>query len=231
MQPAYLSQVLMGAAHINLDQAANMAEYWSFSELEGEYFLNLVSLARASSPHLARRLKNKLYLLRQEAIANPLGRERDTNEWEEAATYYSDWLFSAMHILLRVPKLQEVEALSRHLKIPAPEVKKTLQILAKIGLAQHSLNRWTQVEKDLHANKETIFSNMHHRNWFLRAAEQLRSGNEQSDLRYTAIHSLSEKDFEEIKKILEQAIEKTRQIVKPSKDEMGASLTLSWSRI
>ena len=52
-QKSYLSQVLNGAHDLTLEHAAGLAAFWQLPRLDGEYFMELVNWARASSPRFA----------------------------------------------------------------------------------------------------------------------------------------------------------------------------------
>jgi transcriptional regulator with XRE-family HTH domain len=230
VQPAYLSQVLSGSTHLSLDQAANMADYWDFSDSETDYFLDLVALARAGSPHLKKRLHRRITELKEAAEQNPFISDSRGIEWELASTYYSDPIFSAIHLNLRIEKLQTIDSLAEHLSLPKSQLRALLNKMLAHGLVTHSLDRWLPVERNLHAEPDSIFAKMHHRNWHIKAIDQLTSPRPE-DLFYTAVHTLSNDDFVKIADVLLTTIRKARKTVVPSADETGAALSISWFKI
>lgn len=230
VQPAYLSQVLAGTTHLSLDQAANMAEHWDFSDSETDYFLDLVALARAGSSYLKKRLNKKLNALRETANQNPFLTDSKGLDWELASTYYSDPIFSAIHLILRIEKFQNIDALAGHLSKDKQQVRALLNKMLKQGLVMHSLDKWLPVDRNLHAEPDSIFAKMHHRNWHIKSIDQLTSPTPE-DLFYTAVHTLSEEDFLKIKEVMLASIRKARKIVAPSADETGAALSISWFKI
>jgi uncharacterized protein (TIGR02147 family) len=230
VQPAYLSQVLAGTTHLSPDQAANMAEHWDFSDTEAEYFLDLVALARAGSPHLVKRLTKKLKAIREAAKQNPFAADAQGFDWELATAYYSDPIFSAIHLLLRIKKFQNLEVMAEHLSISKERLRGHLNQMLKLGLVTHSLDKWLPVDRNLHAEPDSVFAKMHHRNWHSKAIDHLTSPRDE-DLYYTAVHTLSEDDFLQIKEVILASIRKTRKIVQPSTDETGAALSIAWFKI
>src|SRR4051794_12232451 len=60
VHPSRLSQILHGPHELTLEQAAEFVDYLGLSELEAEFFLNLVQLARAGTEKLRSRLERSL---------------------------------------------------------------------------------------------------------------------------------------------------------------------------
>src|ERR1035437_8756671 len=64
MQLTNLSAVMrLTDKHLTLDQAASIADYLNFSDLETEYLLCMVSIGRAYAPALKRHAQKKLIAL------------------------------------------------------------------------------------------------------------------------------------------------------------------------
>src|SRR3954467_14180848 len=57
---SYLSQVPSGPVHLTPDHVANLCAFWKFSELESDYLLAMVGLARAATPTLKRSLHRQM---------------------------------------------------------------------------------------------------------------------------------------------------------------------------
>lgn len=209
IQPAYLSHVLAGKAHLSLDQAADMAAFWDFSESETDYFLTLVAFGRSGSLKLKRHLEKKLKGIRK-VSENPFADENAKMDLELAANYYSDAVYSAIHLLLRIEELQSIDSLASHLRLEKNEVRKYLDQMETLGLVRHAQNRWFAIERNFHAEPDSPFAKMHHRNWRLRTVDSLKR-NDVHDLHYTGIHTLSEDDFEKIRTVFLDAIRKSRK--------------------
>ena len=64
---SYFSQVLNSKAHLNQEQAMRLCLFWSLNEIETEYFLELLNLAKTNFPPLIARIKKRLQSLKAQA--------------------------------------------------------------------------------------------------------------------------------------------------------------------
>lgn len=227
-QPAYLSQVLQKSVHLTPEQGEKLCHLWSLNDVESEYFFHLLLLGRAGTESLRERLTRKLTLLRnqwqkKEATYN----QPSLQEMDRAFFYYSQWLHSAIHILLTIPQLQTSESLAAHLKIDLKEINKALNYLEKIGMVLKNENRWTVTQASIHSPEENLSTEMHHRNWRLQSIERGANKDNQS-VRYTSIHTISNADFEKIRELLDQMIRNSRKIIAESPEEIGACMILDY---
>ncbi len=227
-QPAYLSQVLQGKAHLTPEQAERLSTYWNLDLVESDIFFQLVLLGRAGTPSLRDRLNQKLKALRHqwekkdETFAQPA-----LNEAEKAGIYYSNWLYSALHILLTVPSLRTVDALASHLGQEATLIDKALKRLEKIGLVIKSEKGWQVTQASVHSPESSISSESHHRNWRVQALQKADI-ERKAGVRYTSMHTLSGSDFQKICEILDESIRRTRAVIEPSPEELGACLIIDY---
>src|SRR6185312_140032 len=91
-QRSFLSQVLASQAHLNADHAIGLATYWNLPEIEKDFFLNLVSFARASSKTLKEYFSKKIEKSRsnRDILVHSIG-EKITMPDFKAAAFYSNW--------------------------------------------------------------------------------------------------------------------------------------------
>jgi uncharacterized protein (TIGR02147 family) len=227
-QQAYLSQVLAETAHLTPEHGAGLCDFWQFGQKESEYFLNLVLLGRAGSESLRQKLLRQGADIAQEAKATEKRLVQSESQDQRAALlYYSDWRLSAVHVLISIEQLQTAESLAKHLSLGLKEVRKFLFTLEEVGLASHQGERWMQTTKNLHAPDSSAVAKLHHKNWRLRALAAVEEDSREA-LHYTAPCTLTEKDYLEIRHLLARAIQKSRDIVGPSKEHLGACLTVDW---
>ena len=230
-QPAYLSQVLSNQVHLTPEQAERLISFWEIEEFEADYFFTLVLHDRSGTITLRKRLEKKLNEIRmlwqnqnsefpQPSITEPL----------KAAFYYSHWLHSAVHILLTVPEFQTATSLSRHLKIPINEINMIIEEMVKFGFAEVNQSKVKPLQTMIHAPDINFVSEVHHKNWRIQALE-LKNHFGEAAVRYTSVHSLSKEDFKKVCTILEEAIQKSRQIIEPSPEELGACLVMDYFKI
>ena len=68
VNPSILSQILAGQRELSLDHAYQILLELGLGEIEGEYFLTLVTSERAATHRLKEYLKTKLHRQRQESL-------------------------------------------------------------------------------------------------------------------------------------------------------------------
>jgi uncharacterized protein (TIGR02147 family) len=227
-QPAYLSQILAGRVELTPEQADRLARFWGLAELEGEIFLTLVSLGRAGSPGLRERLGARLESLKAEWQEHDASFEQpELSVSDRALLYYSHWAYTAVHVLLTVPKLRTAEALAKHLRMEVGEISDALERLEQIGLAEKQGGKWKATQATLHAPQGAAAAEVHHRNWRVKALD-LSESDHRTSVRYTSVHTLSVEDRAKVKEILDQAIRATRRTIEPSPEELGACLIVDY---
>lgn len=229
-QPAYLSQILAEQVHLTPEQAERLISFWQLDEFESDYFFNLVLLGRAGTLTLKKRLEQKLreiqILWKKNTAEFP---QPSITEPMKASFYYSHWLHSALHLLLTIPQLQSAESLSRHLKISLEDVHLILEEMVKFGFAEKTNDKFRPLQTLIHASDQNFVSEVHHKNWRIQALE-LQHHFPATSVRYTSVHSLSKEDFKKVSAILDEAIQKTRQTIEPSPEEVAACLVIDYFR-
>lgn len=227
-QPAYLSQILAGRVELTPEQADRLTRFWGFTEIEGDIFLTLVNLGRAGSPGLRDRLGARLESLKAEWQERDATFEQpELSISDRALLYYSHWTYTAIHVLLTVPKLRTPEALAKHLRMETSEISAALERLEQIGLAESQGGKWEATQATLHAPHGAAAAEVHHRNWRVKALD-LSESDSRTSVRYTSVHTLSSNDRIKVKEILDQAIRATRRTIEPSPEELGACLVIDY---
>lgn len=222
-QPAYLSQVLAGKAELTPEQAEKLCRFWNLNEIESEYFFTMVLLGRAGTPTLQERLRTTLGRLRVKWEKKQGSYETEAlPATDRAFVYYSNWLHSAIHVLLTVPKLRNARALADHLRVKQSEVEKALRQLESTGLVLRTEKGWTVTRAQIHSPEADLSAALHHRNWRLKGLDAA------SAVRYTSVHTLSKADFLKVRDLLDEAIRRTRSVIDPSPEEMGACLLVDY---
>lgn len=228
-QRAYLSQVLSEKAQLTPDHGEGLCVFWGLNDLESDYFLNLIYLARAATPKLVARLKKKLQQLREEDEASR-GTQTSPDVYDKdfVIDYFLDWVVAATHAFIEVPQFQQIPALAKRLQVDESRIQKALVVLQKLGFASNENGLWKSSVRYFHVADETKFAPLHHLNWHKKASESILSSTQKSNLNYTALHTLSLEDCAKIKTVLQTALRKSQEIVKPSKEETVACLSLNW---
>lgn len=220
-QRAYLSRVLSEneCIHITPDHAYGIAKYFEMSPSETEYFMALVEYARASSESYRDFMERKLvYLSREhENLKRQKGRER-LEVSEVQAQYYSSWHWSAIHVLVSIPRYQYAEAIAVKLSLPLSTVHTCLQDLAKDGFVRFDNGRWVHASGNLHLPKNSPFITYHHSNWRGRAIQDAQVKNNEN-IHLTIVQAMSRSAVSEIKQLVFEFIRESSQISSPSQSE------------
>ncbi len=228
---AYISQVLQGSAHFTLDQAAAINVHLSHTEAEGDYFIQLVSIARAGTSALQMHYRKKIDNLKSahmEIKSRVVAKKTLTLESE--VTYYSSWHYVAIFVLISIPQYQTKEALSKHLGLPLAKVADCVEFLLSVGLILSENGHLRVGETRIHLESESPLISKHHTNWRMRAIaalEQQRS----TDLHFSTVYSMSEMDRERIQKMFLSFVSEVEKVVGPSKEESAHCLAFDFFRI
>jgi uncharacterized protein (TIGR02147 family) len=215
----YLSQVLNGGSHLSMEQLLGISELWKLKEDEIEFFMTLLQMSRAGTEKLRSLMKGK---------ANRLKREKENltsrfkkpgiDSVEAKALYYSSWSWAAVHILLTIPEYRTVESIFSRLQLPHDQVYEILNGLKGIGLIKKYKGEYKLTEMHIHLPKKSPFISIHHSHWRNKAIQDAATNNDAS-LHYTGVHSLSYEDYEKIKSILLDSIDKCHEVIRPSKEQ------------
>ena len=227
-QTAYISQVLNGPANFSLEQGALINRLIGHSREESRFFLLILEYARAGS----RELKTHFQELIEEAIDRHLNLKERFKVQERLSesdqlTYYSDWRFAAVHMLVSIPKFDGPERICEAVDLSLVVVRSTLEFLTRTGLVINEGGKYRLGASRLHLGKDSPLIGRHHANWRVQALKSLDRGTE-GDLHYTSIVSLSRKDVVEIKKRLIQTIEDYNAVVKDSYEEAAFCLNVDF---
>lgn len=223
-QPAYISQILHGAAHLSLEQADQLNVHLGHSEEEAEWLLLQVQRERAGTPSLERYFAQKLEALRKKRlnVASRLGPHRTLSR-EEQFRYYSSWHYAAIHVALSVPGLRTPKALAKYFRVPLRRVLEVLEFLEKIGVAHARANGTYETgESSVRLGNDSPNILRHHANWRQQAIESLdreRDREDASDLHYSGVLTLSERDAARLKDRMLARLKEDLEIVRASPEE------------
>lgn len=219
-QTAYVSQVLNGGANFSSEQAMALNVLLGHSKAEARFFLLLVEYGRAGTKELRQHFRELI----EEALEAHLNlKERfkvqEVLKDEDKVIYYSDWLYSAIHVLVSIPEFQLPHQLSAALRMPEAKIKEILQYLTRTGLVVEEGGKYRMGATRIHVGTDSPLLNRHHSNWRVQSLKALDRDHPE-DQRYTSIVSLSRSDVRAIKKRLIAEIEAFNEIVRPSKEEV-----------
>ena len=137
---------------------------------------------------------------------------------EDQLTYYSSWQYVAVHIALSIPRFQTKAALSQELKIPLEQIARILDFLVRTGMAVEAGGKYQIGKAWIFLSPRSPLISKHHANWRFQAvpsAERLSNDN----FHYTQVVSISHSDSKRLLDMLSQFVERSHEIIRPSKEE------------
>ncbi len=230
-QRSFLSQVLSGVIQLAPEQAVGLAIFWGLSEVEQDYYLNLVAHARAGNKTLRDYINKKIEKARsdQENLS-----ERFVNKVVlpdvKAATFYSTWQYLAITIVVSIPQYRTAKAISHRLGLSQEVVEKSLSELTQLGMVEKSANEWKLINSMIHLPKDSKFNSLNHSHWRNKAVQDSLLS-ENKSVHYTSVCSLSLEDAEKLRQLMFQFIDESRKAVAPSKEEELYCLTCDWFKV
>lgn len=230
-QTAYVTHVLGGNAHFTLEQAEGISRFLGHSKLEARYFLMLVEHARAATPELRSALAELLdeYRERFYSLKERVGIKESLSR-EDQMTYYSSWIYAAIHVMTSIPKLQTREAIARLLRIPAARVNQSIDFLLRAGLIEDRNGRLHMSARQIHLEKESPLISKHHANWRMQAIRSLEA-EAPNDVHYSSVFTLTRDAAERVRAILTQAISDSVAVIKDAKEERACAMTIDFFEV
>lgn len=229
---SFLSQVLHGPTHLSLDHAFALAEYWGLSGDEQEYFHVLVQKERAGGRAYRVHLERKLSSLKQR---NESLSKRFSDEYippsEFQWKYYTSWHYAAIHLICAIPECHLPKKMAERLKLPLSVVQETLKDLEKHRLVEARGGGYFPTSQKVHLDKASSASPVNHLIWRQKVIETLLVQRRSGDLHYSGVHTLSAADYDKIKNLLIDALERARHQIHSSPEEKLVGLTLDYFEI
>lgn len=227
-QTAYFSRVLKGSAQLSLEQAELLARHLRMTEDELDFFLLLVELERAGTKSLKTIWEKKIRkTLEQRMVLQERFKLKSQLTPEEESRYYSNWVYSAAHVMLSIPQLQSRQKMATALGLSPNKMNEVLSFLLSAGFASETDGKLRIGKNRVHVGKDSPLLSKHLTNWRLRSLYSLEQG-DQENFHYTGVVTLSQEDCLRIREILIQAIEKANALIEKSPEEVAYCLSLDF---
>lgn len=230
---SHVSQVLGGKSHLSLEQAEGVNAFLGHTDEEAEFFLLLIQLTRAGTPALRKRLEIQLGRLREKRLVlkDRLGIQAKLSA-DQQATFYSSWVYGAVHVMLSIEKFQTKEAVSRHLGISLKRINEVIEFLESVGLAvRDDQGKYGIGTTRIHLGSDSPLISKFHTNWRMKAIQSLEKEDAEKDLHYSSAITIAEADVLRIHAKLVDYIQEIKAIVRDSKEEGVHCFSLDFFRI
>lgn len=229
---SFLSQVLHGPVHLSPDHAFALVEFWEMPESEQEYFLILVQIERAGNKSHRAYLVKKLTRMKQrnESLSNRF-RDEYIPPSEFQWKYYTTWYYAAVHLLSGVSGFQNPKKIAERLRLPVKVVQEAVLELERHQLLVPINGGYNPSKWKIHLDKASAASPVNHLIWRQRVIESVLAQRHAESLHYTGVHTLSLADYDRIKNLLLDALEKSRSVIHASPEEKLVGLVLDFFEI
>ncbi len=225
-QRPYLSRVLSTEIHLTPDHAFGLTQHWQFDNDESEYFMTLVEWERAARPKYRQALKAKLTKIRKkyDELSARTDRNAEVTADPTLFRYYTSWHFSAIHILTSIPEFQSEQKIAVRLALSLDLVKGALDYLASLGFVVFKNNRWYYQTGEKFLSRTALHLPAFHQHWRGRAVLDAFSS-ESDGIHFSNVQSLSQHDFQKLKRMLTDFIEECMAVAGPSDTEEAVVFT------
>jgi uncharacterized protein (TIGR02147 family) len=227
-QNAFVSQVFNGAVNFSLEQALHISSFLNHGFDEKQYFLWMVEFKRAGTADLRKYFSHLMETLREKNLEiKERAKAPQILGAESQATYYSSWIYSALHIAVMIPKLNTVARLAHALDLPESKIAEAVNFLVENGLVDRVGQNLTSGRAQIHLDRASANINKLHTNWRLEALKSLDHPST-NDLHYSGVSSLSLDDVAEIRAMFVDVIENYLRTVEKSPEETVYTFNLDF---
>jgi uncharacterized protein (TIGR02147 family) len=226
VHPTLVSQVLAGPKDFTPEQLMEVCEFLGFAELETKYLIALLQKERAGSVKLKRHFQDSIDHIRAEAlkVSNRIQTEKRL-KGEEQAIFYSNWMYSAVHLLTTLDEKMTFEKICKKLNLQPAKARQIVDFLVSIQMIVIDGNYYKAGTRSTHLDRTSPFLLQHHTNWRLKAIDRAENLSEE-EMMYTANFSVDQKDFLRLREELMQVIQRFLSVVKDSPAEEIAQFNL-----
>ena len=230
-QTSFLSHVLSERAHLSLEHAMSVSDYFAHTPLERKYFLLLVQKGKAGSKALTDYFENELASIQaeREIVKEKIGVNTELSLADQAI-YYSMWWYLAVHMLVGFPKTQTRSAIADKLGLRLDTVSDILEFLASRNLVTEKDGHYKIGKGRVHIGPHSPLTARHHANWRLRAIDMVEEMKPRN-LHFSGVIGISKKDAERIRGLILDLLQKTEVILKPSKEEVAYVMNLDFAEL
>ncbi len=229
-KPSHLTQVIKGTSNFSEEQTEDLNHFLELSEEESLFFLNLVRLEKAGSVRLRQRIQNELDKMKKLNERSKI-KSKDTHEIspEEKQIYYRSWEYAAIHVAISSDKINSVADIRERLKISDTKVREVISYLLSINLIKEKDHKYQITERFIFLDKQDPIIELHHKNWRLKAMQNIGLSDNPLNIHFSTIIGFSESQLELVRESLINGISRAREAARESeKTEEVYSINLDF---
>lgn len=226
--PGYISQVLNKTKiHFSPENMVKICSFLKLDQFQEEFLMFLLHLGRAGSKDLENFWEKKVSWYRKQHLKVEKQVKNISQELtdEAKAVYYSHWAYCAAHMLVSIENFNSADQIGKKLKIPNVLATKILKFLEENQLIIKNKEYFQIGKTRIHLKSDSPLVKTHHQNFRNKAIISLEEEND-FDLHYSAVLTLSKKDANKIRLMLLKFIEEKEKILIPSPNEEIIALNL-----
>lgn len=231
-QPAFVTQVLTGKPHFSLEHAVLIDDFLQHTADEGRFFLLLVHHGRAGTGPLRNHYALQLETLRakHKKIGERVKPEQSLTQ-ENMHRYYSNWIPSAIHVLVMVPGKWTPKSIADRLRLPVASVTETIDFLLQVGIvAENADGSLAATGRRMHLKNDNSMIHKHNSNWRIRALNAL-DVDDPINLHYSGPIALSRANAELLRNWMLHLIERLEPVLAEPNEEELFALTMDLFRV
>jgi uncharacterized protein (TIGR02147 family) len=225
------SHVFNGEKELTVEQAFGVCRYFGLTELETDYFVALVMLARAGSHEARLKFKKDVDRLRAQALSI---KNRVTSELSLAeadnAQFYSHWYYMAVKLVTSIDGFNSPESIAEKLSLPLGVVNKALDFLTSVSLCVEKGGKIKPGVSKTHLGEDSPQVSRHHQNWRVKGFEKMGLL-KPTELFFTMPATLSKDDVIKLRTKIVEFIEECTKAVDCSSSEAFYCMNIDWYEV
>jgi uncharacterized protein (TIGR02147 family) len=227
-----MSHILRGNSQLSLEQAIEVANYMTLSDLETDYFLELVQFERSGTVMLKKKVKMRAEEIKKRALrlTERMNSQKHKLTESDLAIFYSSWHFSAIRLLATLAPIDTYE-IGKKLNLSSKKANEAVTFLNRTGLCHTVEGSKIQASSSVtHLGADSPFVWKHHENWRLKALER-HFDLKDEELVYSAPLTISQNDMVVLREKIVKLIQDFKKTVQNTHPEIVACLNVDWFRV
>lgn len=212
--PTFVSQVALGKAWLNNDQAIAFCRYFQLGLEQTQFFLDLINKDRSASTHARDFFEQRLQEQRESRL-NLKERFKNTHSLapDDEVRYYESWLSQVVHMLCKCEGSRNTLEIAKAIGIDQRIISEVLSDLERMGLISRTSSGIKCTESNIHLDKSSPAIRRLHAVWRVKTLEMMGAQRELPGLHYSSLFSCDIQTIEKLKILVTECIEQSRKMV------------------